>query len=124
MDQQQSNIEPAASEGGMERRQHERRSMRTPAVLALPGRKPIEILVLDVSLGGLGTLSSTNVNPGTACRIYLNLPISTHARELISAECMVMRSVLSAKEDRFRVGLKFVDPPDRLQALILRFVGS
>jgi hypothetical protein len=37
---------------------------------------------------------------------------------------MVMRSVLSAKEDRFRVGLKFVDPPDRLQALILRFVGS
>ncbi len=98
--------------------------MRTPAVLALPGRKPIEILALDISVGGLGTLCPINVKPGTACRVYLNLPISTHERELVSIEGVVMRSVLASKEDRFRVGLKFSEPSERVQALILRFVGG
>jgi c-di-GMP-binding flagellar brake protein YcgR len=124
MDQQQTNVEIAQSEGGIERRQHERRGLRTPAVLALAGRKPVEVLALDISVGGVGTLCPINVKPGTACRIYLNLPISTHERELVSLEGVVMRSIFASKEDSFRVGLKFTDPTERQQVLIQRFVGT
>ena len=124
MDQQQTNVEIAQSEGGIERRQYERRSIRTPAVLALPGRKPVEVLALDISLGGLGTLCPINVKPGTPCRVYINLPVTRHERELISIEGVVMRSIFASKEDSFRVGVKFAEPTDRQLVLIQRFVGG
>lgn len=124
MDHQQTNVEIAQSEGGIERRHHERRGMRTPALLALPGRKPVEVLALDISIGGVGTLCSVNVKPGTACWIYLNLPVSRQDRELLSIEATVMRSIFVSKEDSFRVGLRFNGLTDRQHLLIQRFITN
>jgi c-di-GMP-binding flagellar brake protein YcgR len=123
MDEQNT---PAAEQtiAGIERRQFERKVVRTPALMAMPGQRPVEILTLDISVGGLGILCPTNPSPGTPCKIRMNLPVSLSERQLIDFEGKVTHSVFVSKQGSFKIGVQFVDLPADKRARIQRFVTS
>jgi c-di-GMP-binding flagellar brake protein YcgR len=116
-------VDPAApAASGMERRQFERRPLRSTALLALPGQGPVQVQTVDISAGGMGLVGSVNPVPRTACAIRLALPVSAWDRVNIEAQGRITHSVFSSKDGAFKIGMQFVDLPAVIAVAINRYV--
>lgn len=105
-----------------ERRQHERRVLRTPAKLQFGNQPAMDARTLDVSVSGLGLVAPVNPPQGTPCSVKFAVPTQADRFVTLSAQAVVTYSVYVRNEDGFKLGLMFSDLPFEAGAVILRYV--
>lgn len=88
-----------------EKRQHERRILRTNATLLLPGHPGFEVRTADISIGGLGIVAAANPPPGLICRVVLTLPNSSGGARQVEVTGKVAHSVYSSRSGGFQIGM-------------------
>ena len=108
---------------GSERRQGDRKLFRSPAQLLLPSRELQRVRTLDISVGGIGLVASTNLPLNAVCEIKFRTPVKSDRIEMLLARGRVAYSILSGKENGFLVGLQFTDIPPASLALIKRYMN-
>lgn len=108
---------------GPDRRRENRKVFRGPAQLLLPNREVQRVRTLDISLGGIGIVASSNLPKDAVCEIKFRAPLLGNRVEMLVARGRIAYSILSGKENGFLVGLQFTDIPPGTQALIRRFVN-
>jgi c-di-GMP-binding flagellar brake protein YcgR len=109
----------------VERREHERKPLRTEAHLLPPGQAPFSVRLIDISEGGLRI--SCSVNPPLMSVSVIRMQVPRPDRtgmSLIEARVQVLNSIYARAEDGFRVGLKFLDVPVVTQKIISEFLTS
>lgn len=106
-----------------ERRQHVRKPLHGLAYVMLAGHPPIAVRTLEIGPGGIAIVAAANPPPKMNARLRLNLP--TRSRGLVTVELAVtvLHSVLSRRENGFKVGLQFVDVPAPAQQAITAFLS-
>lgn len=115
---------PLQTEDGADRRQTERRPLRTSATLLLPGGQTFTVQTLDISLGGIGILAPANPRPGTRLSIRVSLPARPAGLYVFDAGVEVAHSILGRDEGAFKVGLRFVSLDSRGQSAIRHFIAT
>jgi c-di-GMP-binding flagellar brake protein YcgR len=109
---------------GVERREHERKPLRTEAHLLPPGQPPFSVRLIDLSEGGLRMACS--VNPPLLSVSVIRMPVPRADRKgasVIEARVQVLNSIYAQSEDGFRVGLKFLDLPAATRDIISVFLA-
>lgn len=106
-----------------ENRRHERRALRSQAVLLLPGGQTFPVQTLDISVGGVGVLAPANARNGTRLAIRLTLPVRPSGTTTFDAAVTVVHSVLSRHEEGFKVGLQFIDLDPRSASAIRHYIA-
>jgi c-di-GMP-binding flagellar brake protein YcgR len=112
------------TDDGPERRQTERRPLRTSAVVLLPGDQTFTVQTLDISLGGMGIVANANPRQGTRFSIRVALPVRPTGQYLFEAGVEVAHSILARDEGAFKVGLRFVSLDPRGESAIRHFIAS
>jgi c-di-GMP-binding flagellar brake protein YcgR len=110
---------------GVERREHERKPLRTEAHLLPPGQPPFSVRLIDISEGGLRI--SCSVNPPLMSVSVIRMPVPSPDRlggSVIEARVQILNSIYAQAESGFRVGLKFLDLPAATQDIISAFLAS
>lgn len=108
----------------IDQRRHQRRILRVPAWISVPGATPIEVRTIDISEGGLGIAAPGNPAFGTTFTIRFGLPNASGGFSQIEAEVVVVHSVLTQNENSFKVGLSFTSMDASRLVLIRTFVSS
>ena len=108
---------------GPERRREDRRMFHGSAQLLLPTREVQRVRTLDISLGGIGFVASSNLLRDTVCEIKFRAPLLAERIEMLVARRRIAYSILSGKENGFMVGLQFTDIPPVALALIRRYMN-
>lgn len=107
------------------RRQFERRILRSKAFLVLPGRPHILVRTLDISVGGMGIVAPINTSPNLVCEVKFLLPNpAAYSHIQASGLAVVTHSVFASGEDGFKTGLKFKEFPKEILDQIERFIKS
>ena len=105
-------------------RQHERRSLRSVAIVTLSPTQSIEVRVLDVSVGGMAIVAAANPRPGITFTIKIPIPTRPTGAVIIEAQAQVIHSVLARDQDGFKVGLRFVDLRDDAALAIRQYLAA
>ncbi|NML15104.1 PilZ domain-containing protein [Azohydromonas caseinilytica] len=108
---------------GPERREHARKPFSTTAYLKLPNLQVIEVHTVDLSGGGIGTVSPLNLSPGAMCEITFHVTRDTTGVDAVVAYGRVAFSILSGREYGFLVGLQFVNLAPEYRAIIERHLA-
>ena len=106
-----------------DRRQQGRRTLRGTAYLLLPGREPLGVRMLDISIAGLSIAAAANAPPNASCGIRFSVPSGGESVQ-IETQVTVNHSVFSRTEDGFRIGLQFKRLTDAQTSAIKKFVGT
>ncbi len=106
-----------------ENRRHERRALRSQATLLLPGGMTFPVQTVDISVGGVGVLAPANARIGTRVSIRLTLPVRPVGTTTFDAPVTVVHSVLSRREEGFKIGLQFVDLEARSASAIRHYIA-
>jgi PilZ domain len=110
---------------GAERREHERKPLRTEAHLLPPGQAPFSVRLIDISEGGLRI--SCSVDPPLMSVSVIRMPVPNPERTgmlLVEARVQILNSIYARAESGFRVGLKFLDLPSATQNIISAYLAS
>lgn len=107
---------------GPERRRADRKLFRGPAQLLLPTREIQQVRTLDISLGGIGLVTSSNLPRDAVCDIKFRAPLLADRIEMLMARGRIAYSVLSGKENGFLVGLQFTEIAPSVLALIRQYM--
>lgn len=107
-----------------EQRKTERRALRVPATLKLPGGKTFTVQTLDISLGGLGILAPANARNGARLAVQVTLPAAAGAPVRIEVPVVVAHSILSRELDAFKVGLQFRSLDPKAESAIRHYVAT
>lgn len=94
------------SQSSSDRRDLTRKLARLAAVLDIPGRAPLSVRTVDVSLGGAALACPVNLKPGQGCQVSIALPANP-PQPMLTLRCVVSHSVLSQRDGGFRVGVQF-----------------
>jgi len=105
-----------------ERRQQGRRALRGTAYLLLPGREPLAVRMLDISIAGVSIAAAANAPPNASCGIRFSVPSGGESVQ-IETQVVVNHSVFSRTEDGFRIGLQFKRLTDSQASAIKKFCG-
>lgn len=108
---------------GPDRRREDRKLFRSPAQLQLPNREVQRVRTLDISPGGIGIVSPSNLPKDVVCEIKFRAPLLGDRVEMLVARGRIAYSILSGKENGFLVGVQFTEIPPGAMALIKRFVN-
>lgn len=106
-----------------EKRSHERRPMRTPVELLLPGRPALAMRSTDISVGGIGLMASASAPIGLELTLRIALPLGRAGTQAFEVRARVQHSVFSSRDDGFRIGMVFLKPSDRLVVAIGDFLA-
>ena len=106
-----------------DRRQQGRRALRGTAYLLLPGREPLAVRMLDVSIAGVSIAAAANAPPNASCGVRFSVPSGLESVQ-IETQVTVNHSVFSRTEDGFRIGLQFKRLTDSQANAIKKFVGT
>ncbi len=106
----------------VERRQHERKSLRSSAQLVLPNQAPLEVRTVDLSVGGMGVVAAANLAPRLTCLVRVVVPLKPKGVTVIEAQAQVAHGVLSSSHAGFLVGLQFVGISAATAAAIKQFM--
>ena len=90
-----------------ERRAHDRRPIKTDALLGLPGQRTAAARLLDIGKGGAGVVSDYNLPVGTRVTIQARLPARGRGSGVFEAGAVVRNCTLAASDGGFRLGLEF-----------------
>lgn len=108
----------------IEQRKTERRVLRVPATLLLPGGQTFAVQTIDISLGGLGILAPAHAPNGARLSVQVGLPTTAGAPVRISAPVTVIHSVLSRDHDAFKVGLQFGALDPKTESAIRHYIAT
>lgn len=107
---------------GFERRQHERRYLRTVATVVLGPVQTFEVRTVDISAGGMAVVAAANPQPGTTFTIRVPLSFPHEGVVVVETRAQVMHSVLASDEQGFKIGLRFVSLEAAAASTILRYL--
>jgi hypothetical protein len=99
------------------RREHQRKILRTHARLLLPSKEIVTVRTYDISAGGLGVAAGISLIANTQVGVQVQLPRGDGGREMLMAQAVVTHSVLSQAEQGFKIGLRFMLSPHSLAVL-------
>ncbi|MCW7536691.1 PilZ domain-containing protein [Aquabacterium sp. A7-Y] len=102
-----------------ERRVHQRRVVRVPAVLRLSSGREMECRALDLSLGGISLAVEQDPGVGTAGLLRVAVPFPERS-QAISVSVVVVQSILT--DSGFRAGLRFGDLPENAREVLHEFL--
>lgn len=117
-------IDTAWLAAGPERRQYPRRFLSGTGFLYLPGRPPIEVHTLDLSVGGVGIVSPNALAFDQCAELRLTLTRETPGLDALSLPVRVAYCVLSGRQHGFLVGLQFLKLPEATAAVIARYMAA
>jgi hypothetical protein len=106
-----------------EKRQHERRILRTNATLLLPGHPGFEVRTADISIGGLGIVAAANPPPGLICRVVLTLPNSSGGARQVEVTGKVAHSVYSSRSGGFQIGMVLLNLDSAATSAIVDYLN-
>lgn len=86
-----------------ERRSGVRKLVRLSALVEMEGLAPLSVRTVELSPGGAALSSPLNLKPGGRCLVRIALP----AQPMLAVRASVVYSVLSQRDDGFRVGIQF-----------------
>jgi hypothetical protein len=109
-------------EGASQRRAHGRRALFCPAKLMLTGKRIVDLRIVNISAGGLGTVADDNLLVGTTCEVRFDLPQRPRGQTTLYLRAVVMNSIFSSREGGFKLGLMFVKVPDDSAGCIATYV--
>ncbi|MCX9157363.1 PilZ domain-containing protein [Niveibacterium sp. 24ML] len=112
------------SKPSSDRRQNERKPLRTTSYLRLPGSRPTAVRSVDISLGGMSIIATANPPSKTSCVLRVGLPAGAQGIKLVEVEAKVLHSVFSGREDGFKVGLSFVNLGAEARQAISSYLSS
>jgi hypothetical protein len=92
---------------GAERRQNDRKPLRTTAQLVFPSQPPLEVRTWDISPGGIGILASANPPPKLRCVIRFQVPRSTGSGLPVEVKVQVAHSLMVCPPRRRRPSTDF-----------------
>lgn len=90
------------------RRTHQRHPLRVGVALVFDNGYRIEARSLDISSGGLGVVTDTNVPVGVRLTIDMHLPVAPSGAVAFTAQAFVVNTVLAGEDGGFRLGLQFL----------------
>ncbi|MES2355877.1 MAG: PilZ domain-containing protein [Pseudomonadota bacterium] len=90
-----------------DRRSCVRRPLSTQGLLVTEGLPPIKMQTVDVSMGGLGATTSTQLAVGQLCMVTFDLQLRGKPRG-VAAVAEVVYS-LPVWQDNFKTGLRFIE---------------
>lgn len=106
-----------------DRRAHDRRPLRIPARVLLPGDLSFDVRTLDIGVGGMGIVASANPKPGTTFAIQFALPSKTGGSAApLQVKVKVANSVLGVDQGGFKIGLQFLTMDPGSERIIRQFV--
>ncbi len=108
----------------VDRRQTERKRFRALGELRLPNQQVVPMRTFDISVDGIGVVSSLNLRLETLCWIKVRAPILGAGMDVLQLHARVTHSVLSAKEAGFMLGMDFENPPAAAVSLIRQYVKT
>lgn len=91
-------------------------------MVVVPGVPPVEVRTTDISIEGLGIVAAVNPRPGTGFTVQFMLPMQAMGAVPIEVNVKVANSVLAGSESGFKIGLKFVNPDAKTQAVLKQFL--
>jgi hypothetical protein len=106
---------------GANRREHDRRPLRTQATALVAGQTFL-VRTLDVSESGVGIMTEVNPALGTRFRIAFALPKRSGGFTEIAGEVEVMGSVFSSTDGGFRVGLRYLGATPTMVGALMDYV--
>lgn len=107
-----------------DRRQHERRSLRGAAQLALPGRAVMAVRMLHLSAGGMGIVGPSNLPARTTGLLRMSIPKKTVGSDTFDVDIKVTHSVYGGSEDGFKIGLEFVNMPAAMVTAVSAYLAT
>lgn len=107
-----------------DRRQNERKPLRTTSYLRLPGARPVAVRSVDIGIGGISVIAAANPPAKTSCVIRVGLPAGALGIKLVEVQASVLHSVFSGREDGFKVGLNFVSLSAEARQAISSYLSS
>lgn len=110
---------------GEERRVFERKTLRGPARIVLSGMPTTIVRVLDISLGGMGVVSDSNIPVKKSFQIEFNILVrKKNTIAGIRAAAVVTHVAFSNDEGGFKVGLQFIGLTELQKQLIIQYIGT
>ncbi len=111
-----------------DRRQFERRPLRTVAVMTLTGQASgvasYDVRTADISTGGLAVVSQKHVLPGSRVSVWVRLPGGGAPGKALEVMAEVMHSILAGSVDGFKVGLSFVELNASATETIAQYISA
>lgn len=89
-----------------ERRSGVRKLVRLSALVEMEGLAPLSVRTVELSPGGAALSSPLNLKPGGRCLVRIALPAQP-PQPMLAVRASVVYSVLSQRDDGFRVGIQF-----------------
>jgi len=90
-----------------ERRAHVRQPLRTSAALILPDGRLMLARTLDIGAEGAAIVADVDPGHASVLTVKIRLPVRPAGSRLFQARGQVIASVLTGREDGFRLSLKF-----------------
>jgi c-di-GMP-binding flagellar brake protein YcgR len=106
-----------------DRRQHERRTLRSAAQLALPGRPVQAVRMLHISAGGMGIVGPANLPAKTTGLLRLSIPRKSVGSDTFDVNVVVTHSVYAGSEDGFKIGLEFSNMPAAMSSAVSAYLA-
>ena len=113
-----------ADTNAKEKRQHDRLSMRSTALLLLPNRAQVAVRTTDISRVGIGLAASANPPEGLVVQLRVQVPQRPAGYKDIDVQAKVVHSVFSRREGDFRVGLLFLNPSSQALSVIVDYLNK
>lgn len=105
-----------------EKRSHERRAMRSPVEVLLPGGRRWRCAP-PTSAWAASAWWSWPTRPGLEVQLRIPLPFGASGTQHFEVCARVQHSVFSNRDDGFRIGMVFLRPSDRLVVAIGDFLA-
>lgn len=115
-------MDPTNAPAG-DRREHERRVLRSTATILVAGAPPLAVRTLDISASGLGIVAPVNPPVRLNCTVRVTLPLRPKGSVVHESKAVVVHSIFSNVEDGFKVGLRFVDISPEFAMAVIQYMS-
>jgi len=113
-----------ADEIGAERRTEARRGLHTRVSLGAPGRAPVDVRSIDISMGGMAVAADTNPGAGAPLSLSFKLMFADGSSYQVQTAGIVAYSVFSSAHRGFKIGVRFKNITPPFQAALERFLKT
>lgn len=108
----------------VERRHHQRVTFNSNATLQTMGAKPISVHTRNISVGGIGVLTSQDLATDTRCKIHVAIPDGNGDAIPVELLARVMNCNFNKIEGAYMLGCEFTNLTASVAATIARFMHS
>lgn len=103
-------------------RQHERKPIRTSALLSSSALPTLTVRTVDIALGGLCIIAPANLVTRARCDVLFTLPTRDYTSVQLRLEAAVVHCIFSGIDEGFRVGLRFTAVSAEVEAAIAQYL--